>query len=535
MNFDPLYNPFPSRRNLVYGARGMVAASQPMAAQAGLEILKKGGNAVDAAIAAAAALTVVEPTSNGIGSDNFAIIWKDGKLHGVNGSGKAPLAFTLKEMQRRGFKKMPVYGWAAATVPAAPRTWAVLAETMGRLSLKEDLAPAADLAEKGHAVAPTVAWNWRKNYENYKQVLNGPEFRGWFETFAPGGAAPRPGALWKCADQARTLRLIGESGAKSFYEGELAEKILAFSAATGGYLCEKDLLAVEPEWVEPISVDYRGYDVWELPPNGQGLTVLMALNILKGFQFTHRDAPDTFHRQIEAVKLAFADAFRYIADPRFAAVPVRGLLSDAYAAQRRALIGERAAVPEAGRPESGGTVYLCAADGDGVMVSFIQSNFRAFGCGVVIPDTGVSLNCRASGFSLDPDHPNVLAPGKRPYITIIPGFITKDGRPVGPFGVMGSYMQPQGQTQVLMNMIDFHLNPQQAISAPRWQWTHGLAVEVEPGFDPDAAQRLARMGHDVRWALDGNSFGRGEMILRTEDGTLVGATEPRADGCVAAW
>ncbi len=535
MKFDPLYNPYSSHRSLVYGSRGMVATSQPLAAQAGLEILKKGGNAVDAAIATAAALTVVEPTSNGIGSDNFAIIWKDGKLHGINGSGKAPLAFTLKEFRRRGFSQMPDKGWAAATVPAAPKTWAVLNESMGRLSLAEDLAPAVSLAEGGHAVAPVVAFNWERNFQSYKKIMTDDVFKPWFDTFAPCGRAPVPGELWKCEDLARTLRLIGETSAKAFYEGELAEKILKFSRATGGFLCAKDLLTVEPEWVEPLSANYRGYDVWELPPNGQGMTVLMALNILKGFQFVSRDAAETFHRQIEAIKLAFADARRYIADMRFAKVPVEGLLSEKYSAERRALIGPTASVPEAGRPESSGTVYLCTADGEGNMVSFIQSNFKAFGSGIVIPETGISLNCRASGFSLDPEHPNSVAPGKRPYITIIPGFITKDGKPVGPFGVMGGFMQPQGQTQVLMNMIDFGMNPQQAIDAPRWQWTHDLTVEVEPGFCPAAAQRLARMGHDVKFALDSNSFGRGEMILRTDEGTLVGATESRADGCVAAW
>lgn len=535
MDFDALYYPYPSRRNVVYGSRGMVATSQPLAAQAGLDVLKKGGNAVDAAIATAAALTVVEPTSNGIGSDNFAIIWKDGKLHGINGSGKAPLAFTLKEFQRRGFIEMPDKGWAAATVPAAPKTWAVLNEKMGKLSLAEDLAPAIDLAENGHAVAPTVAENWARCYASYKKIMTDDVFRPWFETFAPAGRAPLPGELWKCTAQAKTLRLIGETNAKAFYEGELAQKILAWSMQSNGYLCEKDLLSVDPEWVEPLSANYRGYDVWELPPNGQGMTVLMALNILKGFEFPERENALTFHRQIEAIKLAFADARRYIADMRFSHVPVEAMLSDAYASERRSLIGAEALQPEPGLPEKSGTVYLCTADGEGNMVSFIQSNFKAFGSGIVIPGTGISLNCRAAGFSLDPNHPNVVEPGKRPYITIIPGFITKNGAPVGPFGVMGGFMQPQGHTQVVMNMIDFAMNPQQAIDAPRWQWLHDKAVEFEPGFNPAIVQQLSRMGHQVSFALDGTPFGRGEMILRTPEGTLAGATEPRADGCVAAW
>lgn len=535
LKFDPWYNPFPSRRNVIYGSRGMVATSHPLAAQAGLETLKKGGNAVDAAIAAAAALTVVEPTSNGVGGDSFAIVWKDGKLHGINGSGRAPLAFTLKEFQRRGFSSMPDKGWASATVPAAPKTWAALNGSMGRLSLADDLAPAVYLAEEGHAVAPTVALNWDKNFQNYKKIMTAPVFKPWFDTFAPAGRAPAPGELWRNPDLAATLRRIGETDARDFYEGELAEKILRFSMSSDGFLCAKDLATADPEWVDPLSVNYRGYDVWEMPPNGQGIIVLMALNVLKGFEFTHRGAHETFHRQIEAVKLAFADAVRYVADPRFARVPVEAMLGDEYAEKRRALIGDAAIFPEAGKPEASGTVYLCTADGDGNMVSFIQSNYKAFGSGIVIPGTGISLNCRACGFSLDPSHPNVVEPGKRPYITIIPGFLTKDGKPVGPFGVMGGYMQPQGHVQVLMNMIDFGLNPQQAINAPRWQWKGGKTVEFEPGFSPAAVERLARMGHDVKYAADQGSFGRGEMILRTEEGTLAGATEPRADGCVAAW
>lgn len=535
MKFDALYNPLPSRRNLVYGSRGMVATSHPLAAQAGLDVIKKGGNAIDAAIATAAALTVVEPTSNGLGSDNFAIIWKEGKLYGINGSGRAPLALTPKEMNHLGFSKMPIYGWAASTVPSAPKTWADMVGKMGRLSLKEDLAPAISIAENGHAVAPTVAFNWDKNFRQYKKDMSAPVFKPWFDTFAPGDRAPRPGEIWKAPDHAKTLKLIAESNAKDFYEGETAEKILAYSMKSGGFLCEKDLLLVEPEWVAPLSVNYRGYDVWELPPNGQGMIVLMALNMLKGFDFTRRDDPLTYHRQIEAIKLAFADAFRYIADMRFSHVPVERMLSEVYANERRSLIGDKAIRPEPGFPERSGTVYLCTADGEGNMVSFIQSNFKAFGSGIVIPNTGIALNCRASGFSLDPKHPNVLARGKRPYITIIPGFLTKDGKPIGPFGVMGGYMQPQGHTQVLMNMIDFGMNPQQALDAPRWQWIDDLTVEVEPGFDPAAAQSLARMGHNIKFALNGNSFGRGEIIFRTEEGTLVGATEPRADGYVAAW
>jgi gamma-glutamyltranspeptidase/glutathione hydrolase len=522
MNFDPYRYQYPSRRNVVYGSKGMVATSHPLAAQAGLEILKKGGNAIDAAIAAAAALTVVEPTSNGLGSDNFAIIWKDGKLHGINGSGRAPLSFDLDKFRGRGWEKVPEQGWPSATVPAAPKTWAVLAETMGNLPLTETLAPAISYARDGHAVGVTVAHNWRLAFEKYSRILKGREFEVWFNTFCPEGRSPRAGELWRCLDQAYTLELIAKTNAESFYAGEIAEKIIAFSNRTGGFYSQEDFEQHNPEWVDPISVNYKGYDIWEIPPNGQGIIVLMALNMLKGFNFTFRNA-ETFHAQIEAIKLAFADAHRYVADQRFSQVPVAEMLSDNYGDVRRACIKERACLPKAGEPEASGTVYLSAADSEGNMVSFIQSNYAGFGSAIVIPKTGIALNNRAKGFSLDPNHPNVLAPGKRPYHTIIPGFITKDGEPVGPFGVMGGYMQPQGHVQVIMNMVDFAMNPQEAIDAPRWQWVGDMNVSVEPGFPIAEAQALARMGHHMGAALDSNEFGRGQMILRTSDGTLVGA------------
>lgn len=535
MNFDPYCYQYPSRRNVVYGSKGMVATSHPLAAQAGLEILKQGGNAVDAAIATAAALTVVEPTSNGLGSDNFAIIWKDGKLHGINGSGRSPQSFDLEAFRGKHWQTVPDFGWASATVPAAPKTWAVLAKSMGNLPLTVSMAPAISYAQDGHAVAVTTAFNWNRAFEKYRKILSGKEFASWFKTFSPAGRAPRPGERWICPDLAYTLKMIAQTDAEAFYRGEIAEKIVAFAQQTGGFYTAEDLAAVEPEWVDPISVNYRGYDVWEIPPNGQGIIVLMALNILKGFDFTHRDDPETYHKQIEAIKLAFADGFRYVADQRYSRVPVSEMISEEYGASRRELVTDKARMPEAGRPEACGTVYLCTADGDGNMVSFIQSNYAGFGSGIVIPGTGIALNNRARGFSLDLHHPNVLAPGKRPYHTIIPGFLTKDGKPVGPFGVMGAFMQPQGHVQVLMNTIDFSMNPQEALDAPRWQWIEDLVVEVEPGFPSWAAQKLQRMGHHVRCALDSNSFGRGQMILRTEYGTFVGATEPRTDGCVAAW
>lgn len=534
MNFNPYDFPYPSRRNPVYASRGMVATAHPLAAAAGLDVLKKGGNAVDAAIATAATLTVVEPTSNGIGSDCFVMIWKKGKLYGLNGSGPAPQGLTAEPFCQKGLEKLPLLGWPGVTVPAAPAVWAELTEKMGRLSLQDNLAIAENYAREGHSVAPTVALCWQQAFEKYSGSAKGPEFEGWFHGFAPQGRAPRPGELWHNPDQARTLQLIGSSNAREFYEGSLANQIVAHSDATGGYLQASDLANFRPHWVQPLSVDYRGYHVWEMPPNGQGLVALLALSILRGFEFSNRGI-DTSHRQIEAIKMAFADAMRHVADPDFAAIPLEELLSEDYAASRRATLSHQAQLPRPGQLAAGGTVYLCTADAEGTMVSYIQSNFHGFGSAIVVPGTGISLNNRAIGFSLDPSHPNVLAPGKRPYCTIIPGFLTKDDEAVGPFGVMGCMMQPQGHVQVLMNAIDFGLNPQQALDAPRWQWINGLDVEIEPGYDLNEAQLLQERGHHMASNLSSLSFGRGQIIWRNPEGTYTGATEPRADGSVAAW
>ncbi len=530
-SFDPHYYPYPAQRNVVYGSKGMVATSNPLAAQAGLDVLKKGGNAVDAAIATAAALTVVEPTSNGIGSDNFAILWVNGKMYGINGSGRSPKAMNLDVF--KGEKAIPELGWKAVTVPGAPKTWAVLSQRFGKLPLSETLAPAVSYARDGFTVQPIIAYNWKKDGAGYL-AAQGPEFQGWKDTFSKDGVLPHAGQLWKLPDHARTLELIGQTNADAFYTGEIARKIVEFSKATGGYITAEDLAQVDPEWVDPLSVNYHGYDVWELPPNGQGIAALMALNILDGYKLNHR-SPETAHIQIEAMKLAFADTLEYVADPRVSKVPVKDMLSRKYASARRALITDTAQQPVAGKFKQSGTVYLCTADGEGNMVSFIQSNYAGFGSGVVVPGTGVSLNNRGNCFSLDPEHPNAVAPGKRPYNTIIPGFVTKDGKPVGPFGVMGGFMQPQGHVQVLMNCIDFGMNPQQALDAPRWQWTNDKDIIVEGHYPAEDVRKLQRMGHNIKYDITARSFGRGEIIWRTEDGTLVGATESRADGCVAAW
>ncbi|WP_374193878.1 gamma-glutamyltransferase family protein [Alkalihalobacillus sp. BA299] len=515
----------------------MVATSQPLAAQAGLQILKEGGNAIDAAIATAACLTVVEPTSNGIGSDAFALVWVKGELHGLNASGQAPQNLTLEAVSEAGYKEeMPKYGLIPVTVPGAPGAWAELSKKFGKLPLTQVLAPAIEYAENGYPLSPTLAKYWEKAYKQFSKKLKGEEFTPWFDTFTPNGKAPKAGEMWSSKGHADTLRLIAETNAEAFYKGELADKIDAFSKQHGGFIRKSDLAAFTPEWVKPISVNYRGYDVWEIPPNGQGLIALQALNILKGFDFNAKEDVETYHKQIEAIKLAFIDGLKYITQADSMSVSVEELLSEQYAATRRSLIGDKALTPEPGEPPKGGTVYLSTADGEGNMVSFIQSNYMGFGSGIVIPGTGISLQNRGNNFSLDPTHDNYLEPGKKTYHTIIPGFLTKDGEAVGPFGVMGGFMQPQGHVQVIMNTIDFHLNPQASLDAPRWLWTEDKTVLVEPHFPDHIAKALARKGHNIKRSLDEGGFGRGQIIWRdNKSGVLSGATEPRTDGEVASW
>ncbi|WP_066176253.1 gamma-glutamyltransferase [Bacillus marinisedimentorum] len=538
LNHDYLSYPYSSQRMATFARSGMVATSQPLAAQAGLDILKKGGNAVDAAIATAAALTVVEPTSNGIGGDSFALVWmkEDEKLYGLNASGPSPQTISIDAVKEKGHEEIPKYGWVPVTVPGAPGSWAELSKRFGKLPLTEVLQPAIDYAENGYPLSPILAKYWNLAFDRFKEQLTGEEFKPWFDTFAPGGKAPGIGDMWKSPGHAATLRSIAETNGESFYRGELADKIDAYSKQHGGFLSKEDLAAYKPEWVEPIKANYRGYDVWEIPPNGQGLVALMALNMLKGWDYTEKDSVETYHKQFEAMKLAFTDGQQYITEQEKMSAATEGLLSDEYAEQRRSLIGEKALTPEPGNPPKGGTVYLAAADGEGNMVSFIQSNYMGFGSGIVVPDTGIALQNRGHNFSLDPEHDNRLEPGKRTYHTIIPGFLTKGNEAVGPFGVMGGFMQPQGHVQVVMNMIDFGLNPQAALDAPRWQWMEGKKILVEPDFPNDIAQALARKGHKVEVSLDKGPFGRGQIIVRDpETGVLSGGTEKRTDGSVAAW
>ncbi|MBN1242735.1 MAG: gamma-glutamyltransferase family protein [Spirochaetales bacterium] len=528
---------FPSRRTVVYGARGMACASQPLAAQAGLEVLRRGGNAVDAAVAMAAALTVVEPTSNGIGGDAFALVWAGGRLYALNGSGPAPRSLSLESLGRdeTGRLRIDPHGWESVTVPGAPAAWAALSKRFGRLPFAELFREAVAYAREGYPVSPVVARYWDRAVRAWLPKLRDTRYERWFELFAPGGRAPAAGEPWRSEAHARTLEEIAATGAESFYRGALAKRLVAFSRATGGFLSESDLEAFEAEWTEPVSVEYRGVRVHECPPNGQGLVALMALGMLAADDFSAIDPVEGAHRRIEALKLAFADARARLADPAAMALPAEAFLDPAYLSSRRALIGERASLPEPGTPPRGGTVYLAAADREGGMVSYIQSNYMGFGTGLVVPETGIALHNRGCNFSTEAGHPNALAGGRRPYHTIMPGFLTRNGAALGPFGVMGGFMQPQGHLQVVSNLLDVGMNAQEALDAPRFQWLEGRRVVFEEAFEPERVEALAARGHEVDRESDPGSFGRGQIILRDGAGVLHGATEPRADGCVAAY
>ena len=540
MTFDPLAQRYPSQRYPIYAHGGMVNTSSPQASAAGLDALRRGGNAIDAAVAAAATLTVTEPTSCGLGSDAFAIVWsaKEQRLFGLNSSGPAPMLISAERILAEGRDadgRMPFHGWTPVTVPGAPKAWAELVRRFGRRSLSENLAPAVSYARDGYPCAPNLALHWGAALRRYREILRGPEFDAWFRTFAPEGKSPQPGDLIRLPDHAATLETVGETDADAFYRGDLARRIDAESRRFGGYLRYEDLAAFEAKWVDPIRVHYRGYEVCELPPNGQGIVALMALNILKEFDFPERDCAETAHRQLEAIKMAFADALHYVTDPDDMQMDFHRLLDPAYGAQRAREMTARAQVYTHAVPPKSGTVYLCCADAEGNMVSFIQSNYMGFGSGIVVDGTGVSLQNRGADFSLNPNDANFLKPGKRSYHTIIPGFLMKAGQPVGPFGVMGAYMQPQGHVQVVMNYVDFHLDPQQALDAPRWQWLRDGRVVVEPRFDEAIAQGLLARGHDLSRSADVASFGRGQMIVRLPNGALVGGTESRTDSNISCY
>lgn len=532
--FDALRCSYPSVRRVTYGSRGMVCTSQPLAAQAGLEMLKRGGNAVDAALAAASCLTVMEPTGNGLGSDAFALVWWKGHLYGLNGSGPAPKLGDAEKLRAKYGGEMPMRGWDAVTVPGAVSAWAALSERFGALDLSEALEPAAVYAGEGYPVSPMISDLWRTGYERLRAESEPGSLEAWERQFLPEGRAPRAGELITFPDIAATLREIGRTGAESFYRGALAEQIGACALAADAPLRAEDMAAYRPEWVEPLSANYRGYTVHTPPPNGHGLVGLMALSILDGLPPIGEDAA-SLHRQIEAVKLAFADGRRYLSDSRSMSMDPSQLLSSAYIAQRRRLIGEMSSLPEPGIPSGSDTVYLCTADREGNMVSYIQSNYNGFGSGIVVPGTGISLQNRGHGFSLDASSDNCYAPGRRPYHTIVPGFLTRNGEAVGPYGMIGGFMQPQGHVQILTGALDLHRNPQEVLDAPRWLWKCGRAVAIEPSFPAALARELSARGHEIETAADSTGFGRAQLIWRDSTGVLVGASDWRTDGCVAAW
>jgi len=521
--------PYPSSRRVILGRNYAAATSQPLATLAGMEMFWAGGNAVDAAIAMAIALTVVEPTSNGIGSDAFALVW-DGQLHGLNASGKSPQNLNVERVAE--FDRMPQVGWLPVTVPGAVSAWYALWQRWGKLPFEQLFEPAIRYAEQGFPVSPETSRAWQTAATRFVP-LKDKLFQPFQQVFFQGDRAPYPGEIWGSLDHAETLRAIANTGGESFYHGKLAEQIAAFAADTDGWLTQADLAAHQPLWVVPIATNYRDVTVWEIPPNGQGIAALMALNILEGYDLSRypRDSDTSFHWQIEAMKLAFADAYQHITDPDWMQVSVVDLLCKDYAAQRRKLIGDRALVAETGFP-TGGTVYLATADQE-LMVSFIQSNYEGFGSGVLIPGTGIALQNRGMGFSLQPGHPNQVAPGKRPFHTIIPGFLTRGTQPLGPFGVMGAHMQPQGHVQVVVNLTDYGMNPQAALDAPRWQITTGNQVFLEQTVPRATALALSDRGHAIHLTPEGRSFGKGQIILRQGE-TLVAASEPRADGLAIA-
>src|SRR5712691_9431158 len=521
--------PYPTLRRPTL-ARNVVSTSHPLAAQAGLRMLLAGGNAVDAALAAAITLTVVEPTSNGNGSDAFAIIWDGRQLHGLNASGRSPSAWTPEYF--KGQKAMPVRGWNSVSVPGAVSAWVELSKKFGKLPFAKLFGPAMDYAANGFPVSPFVAERWNP------QVAELRGQPGFAEAFLRDGRAPRAGEIFRFADQARTLEKIAATNGEAFYRGELAEKIEAHAKANGGAMRRADLAAHANDWVGTIDLDYRALTVHEIPPNGQGIVCLMALGILSNLDVAdHKvDSADSVHLQIEAVKLAFADARRYVADPKAMDIGPAQLLDQAYLKSRAKLIDlKRARDFGHSTPPKGGTVYLTAADAGGMMVSMIQSNFMGFGSGVVVPGTGISLQNRGSGLVLTPGHPNQVAPNKRPYHTIIPGFVTRGGEPVMSFGLMGGSMQPQGHTQMMVRMADYGQGPQGAIDGPRFRVVEGLQVTFEDEWPEASIANLAARGHRVmKLPEDYNAFGCAQIAHRLEDGYLC-ASDARRDSLAVGF
>ncbi|KFN50690.1 gamma-glutamyltransferase [Arenimonas composti] len=543
-------------RSEVLAPHAMAATSHPLATQVALDTMKAGGSAVDAAIAANAALGLMEPTGNGIGGDLFAIVWdpKTKQLHGYNGSGRSPRALTLREFRRRGLDRVPQRGPLPVTVPGTVDAWFALHERFGRRTMAENLAPAIAYARDGHPVHETIAYYWALSVPRLS------EWPGFREQFTIDGRAPRKGELWRNPNLADTLETIARDGRAAFYEGELARRIDAYFRANGGFLRYEDLAAHHGEWVEPVSTNYRGVDVWELPPNGQGIAALQMLEILEGYDFSHIafGSAEHVHLFTEAKKLAFADRARWYADPAFHdtardgdhAALVARLISPEYAAERRALIDpERAARAVDAGPglQQGDTIYLTVADADGMMVSLIQSNYRGMGSGMTAPGTGFIFQNRGEQFVLREGHPNSFAPGKRPFHTIIPAFLSRDGQPWVSFGVMGGGMQPQGHVQIVMNLVDFGMNLQEAGDAPRIhhdgstepegqlsEMQDGGVLNLETGFAYETVRALMRRGHVVQFA-DGPYGGYQAIARDPETGVYTGASESRKDGQAAGY
>jgi gamma-glutamyltranspeptidase/glutathione hydrolase len=539
-------------RSEVIATEGMVCTSQPLATQVGVGVLEAGGSAVDAAIAANAALALMEPTGCGIGGDLFAIVWdaRERRLHGLNASGRSPLGLTLEQLRsglvRLGRDTIPSYGMLPISVPGAVDGWFELHARFGRLPMDRVLRPAIEYADRGFPVSELISYYWERSVP-----ILGKQPGAFMETFAIDGRAPAKGEVFRNPALSSTLRALADEGRDVFYRGRLTDAMDAFFRSHGGHLRRVDFERHASTWVEPVSVDYRGYRVFELPPNGQGIAALQMLKILEGYDlrglgFGH---PQALHLMIEAKKLAFEDRARFYADPDFSTTPIEWLLSDAYAAERRALIdpARAARAYDAGHPplDEGDTIYLTTADAEGNMVSLIQSNYRGMGSGVVVPGLGFAFQDRGEMFSLEPGHANVYAPGKRPFHTIIPAFVTKDGEPWLSFGVMGGAMQPQGHVQILVNLVDYDMNLQEAGDAARWQhlgsteptggrMTDGGFVELETGYGRETARALERMGHDVR-AGDGG-FGGYQAILRNpKTGVYYGASESRKDGQASGY
>ena len=522
-------------------ARNVVATSHPQAAQAGLRMIAAGGNAVDGAIAAAAAMTLVEPCSNGLGSDAFCILWDGKQLHGLNSSGPAPAAWTPQYFRRKhgaGAATPPQRGWDSVTVPGAVAAWVALSERFGKLPFADLLVPAIDIAERGFIVPPVVAAKWLAA----AQVAELTAQPGFAPTFLPRGRAPAVGELFRLPAAARMLRALADTRGAALYGGQIAEDLARHAREQGGAMTVQDLAGFEPEWVTPIAKDYRGYTLHEIPPNGQGIAALMALGMLSHFDIAALplDGSASFHLQIEAMKLAFADVYRHVAERGAMQVTTEQLLDDAYLASRAKLIDpQRAQDFGPGEPPRGGTIYLSAADEAGLMVSFIQSNYMGFGSGVVLPEWGLSLQNRGHGFSLRDGSANLVAPGKRPFHTIIPGFLTQDGQPVMSFGVMGGDMQPQGHLQTLVRMLDYGQNPQTACCAPRWRFNPQQRLNLEHGVPEASVLGLKKRGHVLDQIDDSyQDFGAGQFIWRLGDPAVEGyaaASDARRDGLAAGF